>query len=286
MALTVLGLLPVSAAELGPDPYVSTWVSGSKSKLRLIAAPFEPSRGIHDAGVEIELAPGTLTYWRMPGNAGIPPIFSFAGSENLRDVEVRYPAPTRIDEAGTDVYGYLGKVIFPLHVAPVDAARPVTLAMTLTYAVCERVCVPARAAAKLSLPARAELSGGSPSQEAAMADAEAKVPLRLSAAERDAKITIGKVKGTAAATWRLGVKNGSAEDLFAEAPDGWYFETSKSGGANEFLIVAAETPTVETKATVPVVLTLTDARQSYEFAVDLDAVSLRHENAAWSDRTP
>lgn len=278
-ALTAI--LTVWAFAAAADPLASTWASGARSKVRLIAATPAPGENAPRAGVELVLSPGTLTYWRMPGSAGVPPAFSFAGSENLRHVEVLYPAPTRIDEEGTDVFGYLGEVIFPLHATPKDPSRPINLVLTLAYAVCERVCVPARASLNLSLPSRSEPAADPGPHGEALTRTEARIPRRLTPVERDTKVTILPEAGTPG-TWRLSLRQGSAEDVFAEAPDGWFFETKKIAGTLDFLIAATETPkSIEPR--VPVTLTLTNGQQGYEFAADLDTASVQGARAAASN---
>ena len=78
---------------------------------------------IHRAGIEIRLAPGWKTYWRYPGDSGIPPRFDFSHSTNVKSVTVRYPAPQRLtDESGTSI-GYKHGVVFPLEIVPQDAAQ-------------------------------------------------------------------------------------------------------------------------------------------------------------------
>jgi len=47
------------------------------------------------AGIEIRLDPGWHTYWRYPGESGVPPRFDFTGSENVESVTVLWPAPKR-----------------------------------------------------------------------------------------------------------------------------------------------------------------------------------------------
>src|ERR1700730_17589915 len=75
-------------ASLHCDPYASAWASGQKSSLRLIAAGADPPQSFYRAGVEIRLDPGALTYWRMPGGAGVPPVFSTEGSVNASAIVV------------------------------------------------------------------------------------------------------------------------------------------------------------------------------------------------------
>ncbi|MGH6837087.1 MAG: protein-disulfide reductase DsbD domain-containing protein [Methylocella sp.] len=264
------------SASVHCDPYASTWASGQKSSLRLIAAGAGPPRSFYRAGIELRLDPGVLTYWRMPGGAGVPPVFSFEGSENATDIVVSYPAPTRIDEDGTEAFGYRDRVIFPIRVAPKDASRPVVLVLNVSYAVCSRICLPAKAEARLTLlPSPQAGSSAASPEAAAIAAAEAAVPLHLTPEQRDAKVAITRDETAPTPTWRLSPRGGSVQDLFAEAPPGWYFETRKSGRPNEFLIVEVEKPRTDSRAPLPVTLTLRNELQSYEFAVDLDAASVQ-----------
>lgn len=237
--------------------------------MRLIAAG-GLADGAYRAGVELQLDPGAFTYWRMPGSAGIPPIFSFGGSTNAAEITVSYPAPVRIVDDGIEVYGYRDHVIFPLRVKPQDAANPVRLALTLSYGVCAGLCLPGKSEAALTLlPDGA--GGGSISPEALrVAAAEALVPVRLSAQERDAKIVITRDETAVLPAWRVFLRDDDAEDLFAEAPQGWYFETKSTRQPNEFSIIEVERPREGSPKRPPVILTVKNKQNSYEFAVDLD----------------
>jgi DsbC/DsbD-like thiol-disulfide interchange protein len=241
--------------------------------LRLIAAGYGPAQTFYRAGIEIRLDPGAITYWRMPGGAGVPPVFSTEGSANASAIVVSYPAPTRIDEDGTEAFGYRDRVIFPVRVTPGDGTRPVLLVLNVSYAVCSRMCLPAKAEARLTLVPTAQTGTASPAA-AAIAAAEAAVPLRLTPEQRDAKVAITRDETAPTPTWRLSPRGGGVQDLFAEAPPGWYFETRKSSRPDEFLIVEAEKPRTGSREPVPVILTLRNEQQSYEFAVDLDAASV------------
>src|SRR5712671_6655034 len=116
----------------------SPWDADVQAGMRLIAGTSML------AGVEIRLNPGWKTYWRYPGDSGVPPRFDFAGSQNVKAVEVLWPAPRRLPEAGLDTIGYDRDVILPLRVTPQDPAKPVTLQVKLDYAICEKLCVPAQ----------------------------------------------------------------------------------------------------------------------------------------------
>ena len=146
-----LALLLTGAPAHAADSFSTDWAQGAKSQARLIAA------GGGLAGFEIALAPGAITYWRDPGDSGLPPTLDFSGSENVAGVEALFPAPKRIKEAdGGEAFGYDGAVIFPLRVKPRDPAKPVRLALNADFAVCEKVCLPAKARLSLTLPAAGE----------------------------------------------------------------------------------------------------------------------------------
>ena len=130
---------------------MSPWDDDLQSSVRLIAARTkgEGAGRIHRAGIEIRLSSGWKTYWRYPGDSGVPPAFDFSKSENVKSATVLFPAPIRFpDGAGGHSVGYKAGVVLPVHVVPGDPAKPVMLRLKLDYAVCEKLCVPAEAKAR------------------------------------------------------------------------------------------------------------------------------------------
>jgi DsbC/DsbD-like thiol-disulfide interchange protein len=162
---------PARAADASP------WVEDTYSAIRLIAGANQSGADSLRAGIEIKMQPAWHTYWRYPGDSGVPPRFSFSGSDNLATVKVLYPAPHAFtDEVGTTI-GYKGNVILPLRVFPRQMDKPVTLRAKIDYAVCDRLCVPVEAHLELTLSS----AGGA--DNPALAAAEARVPKPESAAE-------------------------------------------------------------------------------------------------------
>src|SRR5262245_38571122 len=152
---------------------VSPWDGDARSAARLIAGSPSARGGGLRAGVEIRLKSGWHTYWRYPGDSGVPPRFDFKGSQNVKQVDVLWPAPQRIPEAGGTAIGYTSNVIFPLRVTPQDAGKPVMLRLKLDYAICEKLCVPAEAGAELALGKR------SASRDVDLKAAEQRVPKQV-----------------------------------------------------------------------------------------------------------
>jgi DsbC/DsbD-like thiol-disulfide interchange protein len=155
-ALAVAGaaLAMASAARSeGAAELASPWVDLNSARARLLAGPSAAAPGkSHLVGVEIALADGWKTYWRNPGDAGVPPAFEWAASTNVAAVNVRYPAPVRMHESGAEVLGYKGVVIFPLEVVPKDAGKPVGLDLVVSLGICRDICIPAEAKLSLTLP--------------------------------------------------------------------------------------------------------------------------------------
>lgn len=160
-------ILPVSAAFSGS----SGWDGDRRAGVRIVAGgtKVEAGRDVLRAGVEIRLAPGWKTYWRYPGDSGVPPHFDFAKSENVKSVQVAWPAPERIAEADGIIIGYRDNVVFPLTIEPKDASAPVVLRLAMDYAICEKVCIPVQAKAEL------KIKGGGTAEPAIVA-AERSVP--------------------------------------------------------------------------------------------------------------
>ncbi len=98
------------------------------------------------AGVDIRLGEGWKTYWKVPGDSGTPPVFDWSKSQNLKRATVLWPAPARYaDPEAGETIGYKGRVVFPVIIEPKDPASPVVLHLVMDYALCNEMCIPARA---------------------------------------------------------------------------------------------------------------------------------------------
>src|SRR4051794_20915132 len=93
----------------------SAWIKDDHSAVRLLAG--SRSGGVLLGGIAFKLQPGWHTYWRNPGDSGVPPRFDFAKSDNVEAVTVLWPAPTRFDDgAGGTALGYVRQVLMPLRI--------------------------------------------------------------------------------------------------------------------------------------------------------------------------
>jgi DsbC/DsbD-like thiol-disulfide interchange protein len=256
-------ILSLAAAVAQPvKPSAST--QGFHSRARLIGGGEQGEHRL--AAVEITLDPGFKTYWRTPGDSGLPPRFDWSGSENLANTEIRWPAPKwHVDAAGV-AYVYGKQAVIPILVKPKDPAKPIKLVLTLEYGVCNDICIPAHADLTLDLS-----SAGS--ERKAIETALAKVPLpQALGAQADLSILsitpLAQDKPAFAVTIRA--PSGTKPALFPEGPENWFLSASHPADGDRFIITVEEKPK-EALGPVPLRLTLVAGDKAIETEVSLDA---------------
>jgi DsbC/DsbD-like thiol-disulfide interchange protein len=254
--LGVTGTDPATADE---PALQSGWIDGHNSRTRLTAGHTAGGTPEVYAFVEIELGPGWKTYWRNPGESGIPPRFDFKRSKNIAKAEVLYPAPTRIADPVGDIVGYKGRVIFPVKLTLTDAAQATDVAADVQFGICKDICVPSEAALDVMIPAGDSSPIGDTND------------LALSRVPRDGSSVTGKHPNTSSVVVDLkstkprleitGYFPGGTQnaDVFVEAPDGIYLpllvKTAEVG--NEASFEADLSKDVDLKALAGKTLTIT-----------------------------
>jgi suppressor for copper-sensitivity B len=155
----VLACLALAAVLGGSGPAgaaASAWDNHEFARARLVSAVAAVGDlGELRLGLQFKLNPDWWTYWRSPGEAGLPAKIDWAGSENLAEAKVLWPLPVRHTLLGIETLGYANEVLLPILARPKTAGEPVKLRAAVDYLVCEKICVPARAELKLDLPAGA-----------------------------------------------------------------------------------------------------------------------------------
>jgi DsbC/DsbD-like thiol-disulfide interchange protein len=144
-ATMVVSCLAIEARAEDASP----WQRDGHSAVRLLAG--SRSGAVLLGGIAFQLQPGWKTYWRTPGDSGVPPRFDFSKSENIEAVTILWPAPTKFDDgAGGHSLGYKNQIVLPLRIVAKNADKPVTLRAGINYAVCEKLCIPVEANAELA----------------------------------------------------------------------------------------------------------------------------------------
>jgi DsbC/DsbD-like thiol-disulfide interchange protein len=99
--------------------------------------------GAYRGGIDISLVPSWKTYWRMPGESGIPPRFDWSASRNLAEITVAFPAPRRYADQSGETVGYENGVVLPFWARPQRGDEPIGLDLQMFFAVCKDICIPA-----------------------------------------------------------------------------------------------------------------------------------------------
>lgn len=127
-------------------------------------------------GVHLKMAPGWHTYWKFPGDAGIPTEIKWKLPPDWRVGEIRWPTPLRIGEPGDiEIYGYHDEVLLTQELTPPASLRDptVTLSAEANWLVCEKICIPGGTPLQLILPVA---STAAPANEELFARAERALP--------------------------------------------------------------------------------------------------------------
>ena len=93
--------------------------------------------GAQMAALRLTLAPGWKTYWRAPGEAGIPPQFDWRASGNLAGVAYHWPRPQVFQINGLRTLAYRNELVLPIEFLPVDRGTAVKVSGTIDLGVCE-----------------------------------------------------------------------------------------------------------------------------------------------------
>jgi DsbC/DsbD-like thiol-disulfide interchange protein len=248
----------------------SPWQRDGHSAVRLLAG--SRSGAVLLGGIALQLQPGWKTYWRAPGDSGVPPRFDFSKSENIEAVTVLWPAPTKFDDgSGGYSLGYHDQVVLPLRIVAKNTDKPVTLRAAINYAVCEKLCIPVEASAELAFTSVAS------TEDSALFAALDNVPKPANVGDPN-PLTIRDVKRDGKSTVLVDVV--SPEDrvpsLFVEGPTpDWGLPVPKllehsPPGVWRFAFELDGVPPGTNPAGAALKLTLVGGDRAYEFNINLD----------------
>jgi suppressor for copper-sensitivity B len=238
------GLLVFSGLVLLPQDVraaAGAWVEEEQARLRLVSARQSVAGEAVDLGLEFDLQPGWKIYWRSPGDAGLPPVVDWSGSENLKQAEIAWPVPHRFSLFGLETFGYGGQVVLPVAAQIEDPAKRLTLLAKVDYLICEEICIPYTAELALDLPPG---DGARAPQAFLIESFRDQVPGL--GAERGLGIAsvalAGSLEAPVLEVTARAERPFAAPDLLVEAPPGFHFgvpEVTLSDGGRQALLRAA-----------------------------------------------
>lgn len=257
--ITLLGASLVSTSALataGEEP--TREFSSPYTSLRLMNAGEQS--GVWHSGVYITMQKGWKTYWRVPGDGGVPPSFDWSGSENVAATTVMMPLPHRFTDENGEGIGYKTEVVFPVDVKPADPSKPAMLDLKIFYAVCNDICVPVQAQVKVGIDAGTV----SASDKFRLRVARATVPVDADA-DRLAVTSLKQVEMAGKRALEVSLKGLSSPaeaDIFVEVAGNSYFRkpelVSQSGDTSTWRIAVDSYGDAVSLAGKPVRLTIAD----------------------------
>jgi DsbC/DsbD-like thiol-disulfide interchange protein len=218
-------MLQLPVATIAPaHAEISDWAYNEGGRMRLVTLP--PGKdGTVRGGLQIEPNSGWITYWKEPGDAGIPPQIVLSPETNALLSRLDYPVPKRIDSGTLRDIGYDHPVTLPFELVAKDPNKPLDIGVSAFVGLCRNICIPFQAEFKINLDREA----ATPVQEALiLAEAQAKLPEAPSA---DFAVTHYALTGDEMLRLKLRLPPATTEppQVIVTGPQGYAFFDSRNG---------------------------------------------------------
>lgn len=259
----LLTLLVATAAQADDG-----WQGNAQVRVRLISGVSGTGAlATVPLGLEVRLAPGWKTYWRMPGDAGAPPQLDWPAdtNPNLAQTTLAFPAPERHSMAGMETIGYGDSVTFPITVTPKQIGAPLPLQAKLTILTCAELCIPNDFTLALTVPA----GEATPSPEAPLLEAA------QTAVPQSGKLVLENLSQSAEGTLTLhftAPEPLNKPDAFIESAAGGLFLPPQITLAADKQSGTLAFPAINKQARpqpLPFTLTLVDSRKGWEATAEM-----------------
>ncbi|QRM54575.1 protein-disulfide reductase DsbD domain-containing protein [Sinorhizobium sp. BG8] len=261
-----LSLAPLSQAAAAS----SEWYESEGGRIRLVALPAAEDGSIR-AMLDIRLQPGWKTYWRDPGESGIPPVIDVKGTPGVTLEGTGFPMPRQFDDGATRYIAYDHSVALPLKLRQSPGARADTIKASVFLGICDEICVPVQA--ELSVDVGAE-SFANPLEIAALDDAEARLPERAS---EDFRATSASWSGdgkTLSVMFRAPDDDGAPPEVLVSGPEGFQFgvarPTGQGDGSYSYEVPLVRKPKAADGKTAQLLLTVRSGARTMETPLVLD----------------
>jgi thiol:disulfide interchange protein/DsbC/DsbD-like thiol-disulfide interchange protein len=200
-----------------------------------------------DLGLRIRHDPHWHTYWRNPGDSGLPTRIEPEGPQGTRFGPIRWPAPERLWVGPLANYGYEGEIVLPFAVevpGELDGPRA-RFEASAQWLVCKDVCIPGEARVAIELPVSTSNAASARSAVATLFDAaarrtpDASEPI-AAAAHRDGptlSLSFAAPAGSPGIAraeffpYDEGVISAPAPQSLSRTPQGWRLDLALADGA-------------------------------------------------------
>ncbi|ASR07604.1 cytochrome C biogenesis protein [Rhizobium leguminosarum bv. viciae] len=219
----VAALVPFSSTHAE----MSAWAENEGGRMRLVALAPDAGGKIR-AALQIEPKPGWITYWKEPGNSGIPPQITIAPESGVSLDAIAYPVPKHFFKGAIEDIAYDAPVTLPLSLTA-PGKGPVTIDAAAFIGICKDICIPFQASFELKLGPAIQ---SHPQEEAILQAADASLPKPPS---EDFDVTAHAMspdRKTLSLDLVLPGEGKTAPDIIVTGPSGYAF-TEQIGGKRD-----------------------------------------------------
>lgn len=120
---------------------MTDWEQSEGGRMRVVSLPAD-ANGRIEAALQIDLKPGWITYWREPGEAGIPPKITLDPQSGATLSSLSFPVPKLIENGDLKDIGYDRSVSLPFVLQAQPGSDDANARMTAFIGVCLNICIP------------------------------------------------------------------------------------------------------------------------------------------------
>jgi DsbC/DsbD-like thiol-disulfide interchange protein len=255
--LLASAIFVLSAATAPATASSSDWHDSEGGKVRLVTTGKPDAQGKLLGALEIALKPGWKTYWRDPGDSGVPPQIGVERSSNVAKAVLAYPAPQRHDDGYSKWAGYDYPVTLPVSFTVPSPGEPVKIEADVLLGICETICIPVQAKFTIDPATDSDDQADATVVKAALsalpAAAQADFGINVLPGDQETLVVEAKVPG-----------NGTASDFFVAGEQGYMFGTpvkAMKSGKTVFTVPILDRPS-EVPTGEGLFYTLTDGGSS------------------------
>jgi DsbC/DsbD-like thiol-disulfide interchange protein len=137
-----LGVAAMAAAGLPAAASSTAWYASEGGRIRLVTSGKPDEAGRLRGVLDIALEPGWKTYWRDPGDSGVPPQLDISASTNIAGAALSFPPPSRHDDGYGKWAGYDHPVSLPVIFTLKAPDQPAMIDGDVFLGICETICIP------------------------------------------------------------------------------------------------------------------------------------------------
>lgn len=194
-------------------PALQAQTAGDRPAELSILNGWRDAAGHHMAAVQVDLAPGWKTYWRAPGDAGIPPLWTWTTAENVETIAFHWPVPQVSHDNGMRSIGYYGNLTLPVQLTATDPSQPIRISGSVQIGVCESICVP------MEFQFEATLLPNSPRDGTIVAALLDRPRTAEEAGATDARCMVNAMDGGLSLTTQVAMPLSGGEEIVIETAD-------------------------------------------------------------------